>query len=291
MATAAAGHIQFSDLHLSPVAFHAWIFTIRWYSLAYIAGIMIGWWYLTKLIDQPGAPMARRHADDFVFYATLGIILGGRIGYILFYGESPRPGEPGLLATPQDWYKLWDGGMSFHGGALGVVLAIWWLARRNNLSMLRFLDYTGCCAPIGLFFGRIANFVNGELWGRPTDEPWGIVFPHTVGLGIPDPARHPSQLYEAGLEGITLFAILAILFWRTQARYKPGLLLGVFLVGYGCSRFIVEYFREPDAQLGILPWGISMGQTLSAPMIIVGLWFILTAKGRKALTPGHVPAA
>ena len=286
MAAAAAGHIQFTDLHLSPVLLHVWIFTIRWYSIAYIAGILIGWWYLTKLIDQPGAPMARRHADDFIFYATLGIILGGRIGYILFYGQSPRPGVPGLLASPQDWYKLWDGGMSFHGGAFGVVLAIWWLAKRNGLSMVRFLDYVACCAPFGLFFGRLANFVNGELWGRTTDVPWGIVFPD----GGPDP-RHPSQLYEAGLEGILLFAVLSFLFWRTQARYKPGLLLGVFLIGYGAARFIVEFFREPDRQLGLLPWGLSMGQTLSLPMIFVGIWFILTASGRKTQTPDHAHAA
>ena len=286
MAAAAAGHIQFTDLHLSPVLLHVWIFTIRWYSIAYIAGILIGWWYLTKLIDQPGAPMARRHADDFIFYATLGIILGGRIGYILFYGQSPRPGVPGLLASPQDWYKLWDGGMSFHGGAFGVVLAIWWLAKRNGLSMVRFLDYVACCAPFGLFFGRLANFVNGELWGRTTDVPWGIVFPD----GGPDP-RHPSQLYEAGLEGILLFAVLSFLFWRTQARYKPGLLLGVFLIGYGAARFIVEFFREPDVQLGLLPWGLSMGQTLSLPMIFVGIWFILTASGRKTQTPDHAHAA
>lgn len=286
MAAAAAGHIQFTDLHLSPVLLHIGPFQIRWYSLAYIAGILVGWWYLTKLIDQPGAPMARRHADDFIFYATLGIILGGRIGYILFYGQSPRPGVPGLLASPQDWYKLWDGGMSFHGGAFGVVLAIWWLAKRNGLSMVRFLDYVACCAPFGLFFGRLANFVNGELWGRTTDVPWGIVFPD----GGPDP-RHPSQLYEAGLEGILLFAVLSFLFWRTQARYKPGLLLGVFLIGYGAARFIVEFFREPDRQLGLLPWGLSMGQTLSLPMIFVGIWFILTASGRKTQTPDHAHAA
>ena len=286
MAAAAAGHIQFTDLHLSPVLLHIGPFQIRWYSLAYIAGILVGWWYLTKLIDQPGAPMARRHADDFIFYATLGIILGGRIGYILFYGQSPRPGVQGLLASPQDWYKLWDGGMSFHGGAFGVVLAIWWLAKRNGLSMVRFLDYVACCAPFGLFFGRLANFVNGELWGRTTDVPWGIVFPD----GGPDP-RHPSQLYEAGLEGILLFAVLSFLFWRTQARYKPGLLLGVFLIGYGAARFIVEFFREPDRQLGLLPWGLSMGQTLSLPMIFVGIWFILTASGRKTQTPDHAHAA
>jgi phosphatidylglycerol---prolipoprotein diacylglyceryl transferase len=283
LAAATAGHIQFSQLGLSPIAFHVGPFPVRWYGLAYLAGIVFGWWYLTKLIDQPGAPMARRHADDFVFYATLGIILGGRIGYIIFYGYEMWP-------HPLQWFALWDGGMSFHGGALGVVLAIWWLTRSNNLSMIRFLDYVSCVAPIGLFTGRLANFVNGELWGRPTDEPWGIVFPNTVTAGIPEPARHPSQLYEAGLEGIMLFVILSILFWRTDARYKPGLLLGVFLVGYGCSRFIVEYFREPDVQLGILPWGISMGQTLSAPMIFVGLWFIMTAKNRRVGTSQNAGA-
>jgi phosphatidylglycerol:prolipoprotein diacylglycerol transferase len=285
LAAATAGHIQFADLGLSPVAFHAGPFTIRWYGLAYMAGIVLGWWYLTKLIDQPGAPMARRHADDFVFYATLGIILGGRLAYVIFYDPIP------MLAHPLQIFKLWDGGMSFHGGALGVVVATWWLARRNDLSMVRFLDYIACCGPLGLFFGRIANFVNGELWGRPTDMPWGIVFPNTVGPGLPDPARHPSQLYEAGLEGIVLFLILSFLFWRTDARYKPGLLLGVFLVGYGCSRFFVEFFREPDVQLGILPWGLSMGQTLSAPMVFVGLWFIITARNRRIGTTSHANAA
>ena len=280
LAAATAGHIRFADLGLHPIAFHAGPFAIRWYGLAYMTGIILGWWYLTKLIEQPGAPMARRHADDFIFYATLGIILGGRIGYIIFYGYE-------MWAHPLQWFTLWDGGMSFHGGALGVVLAIWWLARRNNLSTLRIVDYVACVGTIGLFFGRLANFVNGELWGRPTDVPWGIIFQNTVTAGIPEPARHPSQLYEAGLEGIMLFLVLSFLFWRTDARYKPGLLLGVFLVGYGCSRFIVEYFREPDAQLGILPWGISMGQTLSAPMILVGIWFIATAKNRRIGTTGN----
>lgn len=280
MAAAAAGHIQFADLHLSPVLLHVGPFQIRWYSLAYIAGILVGWWYLTKLIDQPGAPMARRHADDFIFYATLGIILGGRLAYVIFYDPVP------MLTHPIQIVKLWDGGMSFHGGAFGVVIATWWLAKRNGLSMLRFLDYVACCGPFGLFFGRLANFVNGELWGRPTDVPWAIVFP---GAG-PEP-RHPSQLYEAGLEGIVMFAVLSFLFWRTNARYKPGLLLGVFLVEYGLSRFIVEFFREPDVQLGLLPWGLSMGQTLSLPMIFVGIWFILTASGRKTHTPDHAHAA
>ena len=282
MAAAAAGHIQFTDLHLSPVLLHVGPFQIRWYSLAYIAGILVGWWYLTKLIDQPGAPMARRHADDFIFYATLGIILGGRLAYVIFYDPVP------MLRDPIKIVELWQGGMSFHGGAFGVVIATWWLAKRNGLSMLRFLDYVACCGPFGLFFGRLANFVNGELWGRVTDVPWGIVFPSPDAGPYP---RHPSQLYEAGLEGLLLFAILAYLFWRTQARYKPGLLLGVFLVGYGAARFFVEFFREPDAQLGLLPWGLSMGQTLSLPMIFVGIWFILTASGRKTHTPDHAHAA
>jgi phosphatidylglycerol---prolipoprotein diacylglyceryl transferase len=274
LAATATAHLDYADLHLSPVALQLGPLQIRWYSLAYIAGILVGWWYLTKLIEQPGAPMAKRHADDFIFYATLGILLGGRAAYVIFY-------DPTMLTHPAQIVKLWEGGMSFHGGALGVVVGTWILCRRNGLSLLRFLDYVSCCGPFGLFFGRLANFVNGELWGRPTDAPWGIVFPHTVGPGLPEPARHPSQLYEAGLEGVVLFAILAFLFWRTNARYKPGLLLGVFLIGYGAARFFVEFFREPDAQLGILPWGLSMGQTLSAPMVIVGLYFILTAPRRR----------
>ena len=212
--------------------------------------------------------MTRAHADDFVFWVTLGIILGGRIAYVLFY-------DPWMLRQPLQVFRLWDGGMSFHGGALGSVAAILWVARRNGLSALRFTDYVACCGPFGLFFVRLANFVNGELWGRITDVPWAIVFPGADAGPYP---RHPSQLYEAGLEGLLLFAILAWMFWRTQARYKPGLLLGTFLLVYGLSRFAVELFREPDVQLGILPWGLSMGQTLSAPMIPIGLYFIVTAK-------------
>ena len=270
----AAGHIRFESLGLSPVALNLGFFQVKWYSLAYIAGILVGWWYLLRLLAQPGAPMARRHADDIVFYATIGILVGGRVGYVLFY-------DPWMLRDPLAVLKLWEGGMSFHGGALGMVAAIFLLARRNGLSALRIHDYISCVVPFGLFFGRLANFVNGELWGRQTTVPWGIVFPHTVGLGIPEPARHPSQLYEAGLEGVLLFALLSWFFWRTDARYKPGFLTGLFLVGYGTSRFIVEYFREPDVQLGILPWGLSMGQTLSSPMILVGAWFMATAAGRR----------
>jgi phosphatidylglycerol---prolipoprotein diacylglyceryl transferase len=274
LATAAtsAGFLHYADLHLSPIALNLGFFQIRWYSLAYIAGIIVGWWYLTKLIEQPGAPMEKRHADDFVFYVTLGIILGGRIAYVIFY-------DPWMLKNdPLQALKLWDGGMSFHGGALGALLAVIWVARSNGLSILRFTDYVACCGSFGLLFGRLANFVNGELWGRITDVPWAIVFPGADAGPYP---RHPSQLYEAALEGIVLGLVLAWFFWRTNARYKPGFLFGVFLVGYGLSRFIVEFFREPDVQLGLLPWGLSMGQTLSAPMILVGAYFIATAKGRR----------
>jgi len=272
--TGAMAVLRFEDLHLSPVAFTLPLgfatVDIRWYSLAYISGILIGWWYLIKLLDQPGAPMARRHADDFVFNATLGILIGGRLGYAIFY-------EPALFAHPLDLLKLWEGGMSFHGGAAGVAIGIVLLARRNGLSWLRIHDYVACCVPFGLFFGRLANFVNGELWGRPTDVPWAIIFPRS-GDGLP---RHPSQLYEAGLEGIVLFAVLWFFFWKTKARYQPGKLVGIFLIGYGLSRFTVEFFREPDVQLGTMPWGLTMGQTLTVPMLLAGAWLVATARGRR----------
>ncbi|AHE56850.1 prolipoprotein diacylglyceryl transferase [Sphingomonas sanxanigenens] len=270
LTAAASSALQFESLGLSKVALDLGFFQIKWYSLAYIAGIVIGWWYLLKLLAQPGAPMTRRHADDFVFYATLGIILGGRLGYVLFY-------KPAMLVYPLEVLKLWEGGMSFHGGVLGVTLAIIWMSWRQKLDWLRVHDYVACCAPFGLFFGRLANFVNGELWGRgPTDVPWAIVFPD----GGPIP-RHPSQLYEAGLEGVLLFLILALCFWKTDARYQPGKLTGIFLTGYGAFRFFVEYFRQPDAGLENLSWGLSMGQTLCVPMVLGGIFLIVTAKGRR----------
>jgi phosphatidylglycerol:prolipoprotein diacylglycerol transferase len=269
-------HTRFSDLGLDPVALAIGSFEIKWYSLAYIAGILIGWWYLLKLLAQPGAPMSKRHADDLVFYATLGIILGGRLGYVIFY-------QPGMLASPFQVLKLWDGGMSFHGGVIGVTLAIIWLARKNGLHWLRVHDYVACCAPLGLFFGRLANFVNGELWGKPTDVSWGIVFNNTVPAGVIEPARHPSQLYEAGLEGLVLFGILWFLFWRTDARYQPGKLVGTFILGYGVFRFIVEFFREPDQQLAefTAATGMHMGQWLCVPMIAGGIYLLATAKKRR----------
>lgn len=275
-AASSAGHLRFADLHLDPVALNLGFFQIKWYSLAYIAGILIGWWYLLKLIAQPGAPMARRHADDLVFYATLGIILGGRLGYVIFYA-------PEMFGHPLQILRLWDGGMSLHGGVLGTTAAIIVFARRHGLHWLRIHDYVACCAPFGLFFGRLANFVNGELWGKPTDVPWAIVFPRTVPYGLPEPARHPSQFYEAGLEGIALFAILWFFFWRTKARYEPGKLVGVFLLGYGAARFIVEFFREPDQQLVEFAQktGLHMGQWLCVPMLLGGAYLVATAKRRR----------
>ncbi|ARS27349.1 prolipoprotein diacylglyceryl transferase [Sphingomonas sp. KC8] len=267
----ATAALQFDNFGLSPVALDLGFFQLRWYSLAYIAGILVGWWYLLKLLNQPGAPMARRHADDMVFYATLGILLGGRIAYILFY-------QPHMLSDPMQILKLWEGGMSFHGGVIGVSLGVLYLAWKNKLNWLRIHDYVACCVPFGLFFGRLANFVNGELWGRATTVPWGIVFPRGG-----DVVRHPSQLYEAGLEGAVLFAVLWFMFWKTDARYQPGKLVGTFLLGYGLSRFTVEFFREPDEQLMefAISTGLSMGQWLTVPMIVGGAYLILTAKGRR----------
>jgi len=280
-AVPAAGHVRFADLGLHPDVFTIGFFTLRWYSLAYIAGIVIGWWYLLKLIAQPGSPMARRHADDLVFYATLGIILGGRIGYVLFYA-------PEMLVRPLSILRLWDGGMSFHGGVIGTSLGIIWFARKNKLDWLRVHDVVACCVPFGLFFGRLANFVNGELWGKPADVPWAIVFERTVPYGIAEPARHPSQLYEAGLEGVALFALLWFFFWRTDARYYPGRLVGIFLAGYGVARFVVEFFREPDRQLVAFAQatGLHMGQWLCVPMIAGGAYLIATSgKRRRRVEP------
>ena len=270
LAIASTQPIEWNSLGVGPIALDLGFFQLRWYSLAYLAGILIGWWYLLKMLARPGAPMARRHADDMVFYGTLGVILGGRIGYVLFY----RPDF--YFANPGEIVQIWDGGMSFHGGAAGTSLAMFYLAWRNKLSALRVHDYISCVAPIGLFLGRLANFVNGELWGRPTDVPWAIVFPNAGPLG-----RHPSQLYEAALEGLLLFAVLNLMFWKTDARYQPGRLVGTFVLGYGLCRFFVEFFRQPDQGLEHLSWGLSMGQTLTVPMILAGLYLVVTSKGRR----------
>jgi phosphatidylglycerol---prolipoprotein diacylglyceryl transferase len=261
--------LHWEDLGLSPVALDLGFFTLKWYSLAYLAGILLGYWHLSRMVRAPGSPMAQRHADDLFFYATLGIILGGRLGYTMFYA-------PELWAHPADVLKLWEGGMSFHGGLAGTVLAIAWVAWRSKLSFLRVCDYIAVCVPFGMLFGRLANFVNGELWGRvaETRVSWAMVFP-----GAGDLPRHPSQLYEAGLEGLALMALLLWLFWKTAARWRPGLLVGTFAFGIALARFSVEFFREPDAQLQefALRTGLSMGQWLTIPLMAVGLFFLIRA--------------
>ena len=277
-AESSSNAIAWSDLGLSPIALDLGFFELRWYSLAYLAGIFIGYWYMLKLLKQPGAPMARRHADDLVFYAAVGVILGGRLGYVLFY-------NPGFyLANPLDILKLWDGGMSFHGGLLGTVAGILYLSWKQKLPALRIHDYVACVAPIGLFFGRLANFVNAELWGAPTTVPWAVRFPEfMVGRPFLGPPRHPTQLYEAILEGAVLFAILWWMFWKTEARYQPGKLVGAFGLFYGLFRFAVEFVREPDSPLVEFAraTGLHMGQWLSIPLIVGGAWLMWTAKRRR----------
>ncbi|RIK98704.1 MAG: prolipoprotein diacylglyceryl transferase [Proteobacteria bacterium] len=253
-----------------PVAVSFGPFAIRWYALAYIGGIVFGWLYARQIIKSRRAwggpsPISLPQMDDFILWVTLGIILGGRIGYVAFYNPAY------FAAHPAEIVRLWEGGMSFHGGFLGCVIAVMAFARRHRISILSLGDITCAVGPIGLFLGRIANFINSELWGRPTDVPWAIVFPN----GGPEP-RHPSQLYEAGLEGILLFTLLAFMI-RAGALKRPGLIVGAFATVYGLARITGELFREPDPQLGFLWGGLTMGMLLSVPMIVAGLVLIARA--------------
>jgi phosphatidylglycerol---prolipoprotein diacylglyceryl transferase len=268
--------IPFPNIHpeifsIGPFHLDGWTlgpFAIRWYALAYIAGLIIGWRYCMALAKRPPQIAKAQDIDDFLVWATIGVVLGGRIGYVLFY-DLPR-----YLAEPAEIIKLWHGGMSFHGGALGVCVAIFLFCRQRKIALLGFADIIACAVPIGLFFGRIANFINGELWGRPTDVDWAMIFP-----GDPDHLpRHPSQLYEAFLEGIVLFLVLWALQRFVGARRRQGLLTGVFLAGYGLARITVEFFRQPDAQLGFLFAGATMGQLLSIPLVVIGVWLVARAK-------------
>ena len=241
-------------------------FALRWYALAYIFGILLGWLYARAMIRNETlwggkAPLTVTDFDDYIVWVTLGIILGGRVGYVLFYNPSF------FLAHPGEIFQLWNGGMSFHGGFAGCVLAVLLFAWRRKIPALPLGDLTCAVAPIGLFLGRLANFINAELWGRPSDVPWAMVFP---GAG-PLP-RHPSQLYEAALEGLVLLIVLAIAV-RAGALKRPGLILGMFAMGYAIARSFCEMFREPDAQLGFLFGGLTMGMLLSVPLFLAGLGF------------------
>lgn len=286
-----------------PVLIEIGPFAIRWYALAYITGIIAGWQLVLRFVSMPRlwegypfakpasrqerkreatgdrtlAPVSREDVDDFLVWVTLGIILGGRLGFILFYNL------PYYLSNPLEIFLVWQGGMSFHGGLAGVVIAIILFARSRGINMFTLGDLVATVVPIGIFFGRIANFINGELWGRAADVPWAMVFPGDR-LAIP---RHPSQLYEAALEGLVLFAIVMVAVFAYRALTKPGLTIGIFLAGYGAARFFVEHFREPDPQLGYLlgNW-LTMGMLLSLPMIIAGAWFIWRSRQTPPLGQG-----
>ncbi len=262
------GPFQFPDF--DPVAIHIGPLAIRWYALAYVVALLAGWRYCMRLAKRPPQLVTPLQVDDFLVWATLGVILGGRLGFVLFY----QPGY--FVANPLEIVKIWKGGMSFHGGLLGVLLAMLVYARRQGIMLLALADLVTAATPIGLFLGRIANFVNGELWGRTTDVPWGVIFPRAS-----SEPRHPSQLYEAGLEGIVLFVVLAaLIFSPVQALRRPGLVSGVFLAGYGAARVFVEFFRQPDPFLGsggFLAFGTTWGQWLSLPLVIGGIYLIARA--------------
>jgi phosphatidylglycerol:prolipoprotein diacylglycerol transferase len=255
---------------IDPIAVAVGPFAVRWYALAYIVGLIIGWRYCLALADRPPNLVARRDVDDFLVWATLGVVLGGRIGFVLFYNL------PYYVDHPLQMFELWHGGMSFHGGALGVTIAIVLFARQRGLPVFALSDIVIEAVPIGLFFGRIANFINDELWGRPSSVPWAVVFPN--GGNIP---RHPSQLYEAACEGILLFLLLLIA-ERRGVRRRPGIATGIFLVGYAVARMSGELFRQPDVQLGFLffigRFGVTMGQLLSLPVLVAGLAVIWWAR-------------
>ena len=277
-----------------PVLFSIGPLPIRWYALAYVAGIVLGWWYASRLVKTPRVwapgrpPINGVQLDDLALWITIGVILGGRLGYALFY----KPVMFVQLFTGQSWgerlelFQMWTGGMSFHGGFLGVALAIVWFARREKTSLLSLGDLIAPVVPLGLFFGRIANFINGELWGRVTDVPWAIRFCNIRILEAygqcpaGDLPRHPSQLYEAGLEGLLLFVILSLAIWKGRLLTKPGYVTGLFLLGYGLSRAALENFRQPDLGMENFPLGLTMGMILSIPMIVAGAWLVWRAWSR-----------
>ncbi len=256
---------------IDPVALQVGPIAIRWYALAYLAGLLIGWQYCLFLARSRQVPVSPNTMDDLLWMVTVGVVVGGRLGYVLFYNPAH------FIANPLDILMVWKGGMAFHGGFLGVLIAGFLFARRHGTPVAAVADTVSAAAPIGLFFGRIANFINGELYGRVSDVPWAMVFP----AGGPF-ARHPSQLYEAGLEGLTLFIVAAVAMSRGWGTERPGLVTGLFVSGYGVSRFVVELLREPDRHLGLVLGEMTMGQVLSVPMILAGCLLIARAVRRSA---------
>lgn len=258
---------------VDPVAVEFGPIAVRWYALAYLAGFVLGWRYCLHLARSVPWRPDPDDFDDFLTWAVVGTILGGRLGYVLFYNL------PFYLENPLEAFAVWKGGMSFHGGLTGVVIAIVLFCRRRGIGVFAFADPVAAAAPIGLFFGRIANFINGELYGRPAPGvDWAMVFPRDP-LQLP---RHPSQLYEAALEGLVLFVVMAVVVRMPAVRQRPGLAAGIFFIGYGTARITAEFFREPDAQLGFLWGGATMGQILSLPMMLFGVWLI--ARARRTVT-------
>lgn len=254
---------------ISPIIFSIGPVAVRWYSMAYLAGILLGWWLINRNVEKNKLGLNKTQIEDLVFYITLGIVIGGRLGYVLFYGTAD------FWRNPLQVFEIWKGGMSFHGGVIGVIIAAYLFARKVNYRFLGVTDLIVLYTPIGIFMGRLANFINDELWGRVTDVPWAIRFPN--GGGLP---RHPSQLYEAFFEGIVMFVVLNFL-WRYKAvRERTGLVSALFVLFYGIFRISMEQFREPDVQLGYLMMGLTMGQILSIPLILAGV-VVLYLTGRK----------
>ena len=268
-----------SHPQIDPVLISLGPLEIHWYGVAYAVGILFGWWYARKMVTTPelwgasGASITEEHLDDFLVWAVGGIILGGRLGYILFYDL------PTYLENPLAVFAVWQGGMSFHGGLAGITLAMILFARKHGFSPFSMFDIIAACCGLGIFLGRVSNFINAELFGRVTDAPWGVIFPGTDGL-----PRHPSQLYEGILEGILLFAIMAIFIWKFGKLKTPGFIAGVFVAGYGLSRIAVEFVRVPDPQLGYLfgtSW-ITMGMMLSIPLVVIGTWSMASSNTRSS---------
>ncbi len=277
-------HTALQFPQFDPVAIDLGFFAIRWYALAYLAGILVGWRLILRMLKterlwpKGKAPLTADHLDDFLLWATLAIVIGGRLGFVLFY----KPDY--YFANPAEILTVWQGGMAFHGALIGVVAVTIIFSLRRGISMFTLGDLLAVVAPIGLFFGRIANFINGELWGRPTDLSWGMIFPDPRAGGVP---RHPSQLYEAALEGVVLFVIIALLAFRFRALDRPGLLVGVFFTGYGMARTAVESVRQYDTDLPLVFGFLTHGMWLSLPMIAVGLWFIMRALNTAPVTAGQ----